>query len=207
MAGPGQQFMVALFLYSGVVKNMELIEDSIKRRHLEVLWKGWSIFLQLSLSMVPDLARQRKVRINGVLYEINAPVGMPDAELARHIALNLPVGISRLLSAALGSEKLERQLVEPTLDTTTGPPVYEYFRATLIADLRLAATAGTLKTTLALLRKSRYLLEALIWKVADLRRLDRIKVIDFDSIQTELAEAIVEIRSKKSKNRNKVIRT
>lgn len=200
---PGARLMVGLVLYSGVVKNMELIPDATKRRHLEFLLKGWSIFLHLSLGVVPEIARHRKVRINGVLYEINAPIGMPDSELARQIALRMPVGVSRLASASLGTEKLERQLIEPTLDSENHPLVYEFFRTALIADLRLPATADAIKTALEKLRNSKYLEEAMIWKVADLRRLDRINPNQFNLITTSLARAISDLRGGTKKQREK----
>jgi hypothetical protein len=191
---PGQKLIVALFLYSGVVKNMELVEDAQKRRHLAQLWRGWSIFLLLSLRIVPEIARLRRFRINGVLYELNAPIGMSDGELTRIISLNMPVGISRMVSGTLGTEKLERQLVEPELDAATQPLVYELLRSALIADLRLSATPSALSAALEVLRESPYLREALIWKIADLRRMNRITDGHLDAIASPLAGALADMK-------------
>ena len=191
---PGQRLLVSLFLYSGVIKNMELIADAEKRRHLAAVWKGWAAFLHMSLSVVAELARHRRIRINGVLYELNAPIAMSDAELARLIALGMPTGVSRLVAATLGTEKLERQLVEPQLDSPQQPLVYEFFRAALIADLRLASTPGALQAAMDALRSSAYLSESLIWKIADLRRLDRLQQKHFEQIVTRLAGAIAELK-------------
>lgn len=189
---PGQRLLVSLFLYSGVVKNMELIDDGAKRRHLAALWRGWSIFLQLSLTLVPEIARHRRFRINGVLYELNAPFGMSDGELTRIISLNMPTGVSRMISGTLGTEKLERQLVEPQLDAVDQPLVYELIRAALIADLKLSATPGTLKTAIEMLRGSPYLQEALLWKIADLRRMNRISEAHLQAISGDMAAAIAD---------------
>jgi hypothetical protein len=96
--------------------------------------------------------------------------------------------------------------VEPTLEPSGKPLVYEYFRAALIADLRLTATAGALKYALTLLRQSKYLLEAVTWKIAELRRLDRLNNEDFESIRTALADAIVDIRGIKKNRDSKKVR-
>ncbi|KQN90795.1 hypothetical protein ASE90_17070 [Sphingomonas sp. Leaf67] len=189
---PGQRLLVALFLYSGTVKNMELIDDAEKRRHLTSLWRGWSIFMQLSLIIVPEIARHRRFRINGVLYELNAPFGMSDGELTRIISLNMPTGISRMISGTLGTEKLERQLTEPQLDAAHQPLVYELIRAALVADLKLSATPGTLKTALVTLRDSPYLQEALQWKIANLRRMNRISEAHLEAISGTMAQAIAD---------------
>jgi predicted MPP superfamily phosphohydrolase len=200
---PGQKLLVSLTVYSGLLKNLELIDDSAKRQHLSQLWKGWGIFLHLSLSVVPDLAKHRKVRINGVLYEINAPVSMSDSELARLIALNMPVGITRLLSATMGTEKLERQLVEPSLDDTHKPLVFEFLRTAVIADLKLPSTASSLKTALSVLAPSAYLLEAMTWKIAELRRMDRLRSEDFEAVKHDVASAIVKLSENRRITTNK----
>lgn len=202
---PGQRLIVGLLLYSGVVKNMELIPDAEKRVHLENLFKGWSIFMQLSLSVVPELARHRRVRINGVLYEINAPISMSDNQLMRAIALRMPIGISRLASTTLGTEKLERQLVEPTLDSSTHPLVYEFIRTALVADLRLPATANAISVALDRFKSSRYLKEAMIWKIADLRRHDRINSEHNIAVTSAAAKAIAELKGGSKTEKDKEV--
>lgn len=197
----GNRFMLMVLLYSGVLKNMELISDADKRRHLHKVWGGWATFLHLSLQVVRELALQRKIRINGVLYEISAPKGMPDEEVARAIALNLPVGISRWISSTLGTEKLERQLTEPGLEDVDSPLVYEMFRASLIADLKLPATASAINAALERLADSRYLTQALIWKIADLRRYDRLRQNDFDRIAGPIANALADLKGGDSKTK------
>lgn len=198
---PGQKLIVALFLYSGVVKNMELINDASKRRHLAELWRGWSTFLYLSLTIVPEIAKHRKFRINGVLYELNAPVSMSDGELTRIISLEMPVGITRMISGTLGTEKLEKQLVEPELDVASQPLIFELLRTALISDLRLSATPHALATALDVLRNSPYLREALIMKIADLRRMDRIAEPHLKAIASPLAGALADLKGGSSKAR------
>ncbi len=199
---PRQKLLMSLFLYSGVVKNMELIDDARKRKHLAELWRGWSIFWLLSLMIVPEIARHRRFRINGVLYELSAPQGMSDAELARIILLNVPTGVSKMVSATLGTEKLVRQLVEPGLDAAGQPLAYEFLRASLVADLKLSATPAAFKVAFDHLRNSPYLTEAMVWKVADLRRMNRISERHLDSIAAPLAGAIANLKGGSKKQRN-----
>jgi 3',5'-cyclic AMP phosphodiesterase CpdA len=190
---PGHKLLVALLLFSGVVKNMETIDSTDKRRHLKLAWKGWSLMLKTSLSIVEELAKQRKMRINGVLYEIYAPRAMPDEELGRQIALVMPTSITRLISAAMGTEKLQRQLTEPELDDSNEPLVYEFLRSCLIADLKLPATPGVLRDLMKKLVPSEYLSEALIWKIIDLRKMDHISAQHFEAVQSDVAGAIVRL--------------
>jgi len=192
--GLGQKLVVSLLLYSGVLKNMELIDDVEKRRHLQVLWRGWSIFWLVSLMIVPDIARFRRFRLNGILYDINAPHGMADSELARIISLNMPAGVSKIMAASLGTEKLERQLVEPDLSTSGEPLAYEFLRSALVSDLKLSATPGTLKVALERLSSSPYMSEAMIWKIGEMRRLDRIASNHLDELMAPLATAIANLK-------------
>lgn len=198
---PGHRLLVGILLYSGVVKNMELIEDSEKRRHLANIWRGWAIFLHLSLAIVSELAQHRRLRINGVMYEFNAPIGMSDEELSRIIALNMPASISRIIAGSLGTEKLERQLTEPDFAELNYPLIYEFFRSSLIADLRLDATPGALQAALAALKDSTFLLESLIWKIADLRRMDGIKQAHFDALVADLAGSVARLKGGTPKER------
>jgi predicted MPP superfamily phosphohydrolase len=191
---PGHQIFLSLILYSGVVKNMELIEDAQKRIHLSTLWNGWSIYLYHSLRIVPKLAKDRRVRLNGVLYEIMAPHGMSDADLARTILLRMPTAHVKLLSGALGTEKLEKQLTEPQFDEKDDPLVYSLLKAGLAAELRLKSATGVVNSALVTLKDSPYLLEALITNIVELRRVDRLRNDDMQKLEMPLANAIANLR-------------
>ena len=191
---PSSQIFLSLILYSGVVKNMELIEDAQKRSHLSKLWKAWSTYLFHSLRLVPKLAKDRRVRLNGVLYEILAPHGMSDADLARTIMLRMPSAHIKLLAGAVGTEKLEKQLTEPHLDEKDEPLVYTLLKAGLAAELRLNSATGFLRDALTSLKDSRYLLESLIISVAELRRVDRLRDADMRTLEAPLASAIANLR-------------
>ncbi|MDR6755404.1 putative MPP superfamily phosphohydrolase [Mycoplana sp. BE70] len=194
---PGHKLLVGLLLFSGLVKNMETIDSSDKQRHLRLAWKGWSLMLKSSLSLVEELAKHRQMRINGVLYEIHAPRAMPNEELGRQIALVMPTSITRLISAAMGTEKLQLQLTEPELDDSGEPLVYEFLRSCLIADLKLPVTPSVLKNLIKKLAASEYLSEALIWKIIELRKMDQISSQHFEALQSDVAGAIVRLHGGK----------
>jgi hypothetical protein len=193
--------MLSLILYSGMVKNMELIPNSEKRRHLSSILHGWAVLLVASLRFAPRLAKERKVRINGALYEVQAPHGMSDVTLLRQMMVQLPHIHVRMLSSALGTEKLERQLTEPTLSEQKEPKIHDFFRTGLIADLRLPATPSAISNLTSKLRDNQYLLWSLIVHVSHLRRLDRLKEEHFRLLEEPLATAIANLRGGTHQNR------
>lgn len=134
------------------------------------------------------------MRINGVLYELNTPLGLSDEKLARQISLGLPVAMTRLIAGSLGSEKLDQQLTEPELDDSNEPLVVDFLRTGLIADLKLSKAASAILTSLERLRPSAYLTEALIVKIAELRKLGQISDQRFERIRNNVATAIAGLR-------------
>ncbi len=190
----GDQLTYSLLLYSGLIKNMELISDADKRRHLAAIWRGWAHALGSSLRFAPRLAKERRFRANGIVYEVQAPHGMSDATLLRQLMLQLPHITVRALSGALGTEKLERQLTEPQLDEQGEPSIVEFLRVGLIADLRLAATPRSIATLAKRLQSGRYMLWALIVHVGQLRRLDRVRPEHFQALEAPVAEALAVLK-------------
>lgn len=197
----GAKLLVSLFLYSGVLKNLESVKDFQKRKHLSLALEGWSIFLNLSLIIVPEIAQKRRYKMNGVTYIVNAPLSMPDHDLCRLIALNLPTGISNWINASLGTEKLERQLIEPSLSTGKEPLIIEFFKVALIADLRLPATPSSIRNFLEISQKSKYLTESLIWKVKEIRRMNKISEEQFKRVVPHVAGAMADLKGGDRKSR------
>jgi hypothetical protein len=190
----GDRLLLSLILYSGMIKNMEMIPDGEKRRHLSEIWRGWAILLIASLRVAPRLAKERRIRINGALYEVHAPHGMSDTSLLRKMMLMLPHVHVKLLSGALGTEKLERQLEEPSLSEVAEPKIYDFFRTSLIADLRLPATPHAVRTLTSKLRNNDYLLWSFVVHLGELRRLDRVRKEHFEQLEKPLSEAIATLR-------------
>jgi hypothetical protein len=107
-----------------------------------------------------------------------------------------------MISASLGTEKLEKQLTEPSLQEADNPLVFEFFRAALISDLQLPASGSALSIALDKLRPSSYLTEAMIWKILGLRRLDRISEEQFNKLAPIIATAIASLKGGTAKNRS-----
>ena len=184
----------SLFLYSGLIKNMELITDSEKRRHLSVIWRGWATILAISLRFAPRLAKDRRIRISNALYEVQAPQGMSDRVLLRKMLLLLPHIHIRLLTGALGTEKLERQLVEASFEEFDEPKITNFLRAGVISELRLDATPSTIANLATQLSENYYLLWSLVVHIGELRRMDRVKEEHFEKLEKPLAGAIADLR-------------
>lgn len=201
----GGDFLPSLILYSGTLKNLEMIPDSDKRRHLSEVWRSWALMLIGSLRLAPKLAKERRMRINGALYEIQAPHGMNDTVLLRKMMLLLPHIHVKILSGALGTEKLERQLVESTLGEAIEPRIYDFFRTSLIADMRLSATPAAVKSLTEKLKKNHYLLWSFIVHLSELRRLDKVRDEHFVELEKPLAEAIATLRGGSKKDRQKEV--
>lgn len=195
------RMILSLALYSGMIKNMELITDADKRRHLSMIWRGWAIMLIAALRLAPRLAKERRLRINGALYEVQAPHGMSSTALLRKIMVALPHVHVSLISGALGTEKLERQLTEPTLSEQSEPKIYEFFRTGLIADLRLAETPLAVRTLANKFKDNKYLLWSLIVHIGELRRLGGVKDEHFKALEEPLAGAIANLRGGSHKAR------
>jgi len=125
---------------------------------------------------------------------VSPPKGMSDEQVARNISLGLPTGIARLVSGMLGTEKLQLQLTEPDFGAVDRPLIFEFFRSALIADLQLPATPSAIDAAFQVFRTHRYLTEALIWKVRDLRKYSQISEIHFDQIMGAIADAFAELK-------------
>lgn len=195
------RFMLSMVLYSGMVKNMELIPDADKRRHFRATLRGWATVLMAALRYAPRLAKERRVRLNGALYEVQAPFGMSDTALLRQIMLRLPYVHVRMLSNTAGTEKLERQLTEPRLEEENDPKIYDFLRTGLIADLRLPATPGAVSSLVRKLRDNQYLLWSFVVHLNELRRLDRIREQDFKALEEPVAIALANVKGGSHKAR------
>jgi predicted MPP superfamily phosphohydrolase len=161
----GQKWIASLVLYSGIVRNLELIEDGHKRDHLRNVLEGWARFLYHSLYVVPILAKQRKVTINGVVYELRSSEKLSDDELTYRLFLAFPRSASNLVKLYLGSEKLESQLRDVDLREAKEPRIVRFFRWCLYCDMRLPKWPEVLLDLEKYVSGSDYLLRAYLWKL------------------------------------------
>lgn len=168
---PGSRWFTGLVIYSNVLRNLELVPDQLKREHLAKVLEGWGRLLVASLWAVPNLAKQRRMKVNGVVYEVIVPREFTEAQVARTICLDLPNAISKLVWGTVGTEKLARQLTEPTLAEAGEPTLTRFFRQTLCMDLRLGDWWSRFDAFTAELNGHRYLLEATLWKANEIHAL------------------------------------
>jgi hypothetical protein len=166
MENVAQKWVTGLLLYSGLLKNMEIISDSLKRKHLKNILIGWGILTAQSLWVVPMLSKHRQLKINGIQYTVILPRHYSEAKVARTIYVELPNSIAHLMKTMLGTEKLELQLRQPSLEETGEAAILTYYRYSLIADLRLGDWCGSLDALSGKLANKAYLRESLLRKVA-----------------------------------------
>jgi hypothetical protein len=199
----GHRFIGCLFLYSGLLKNLEMIRDDAKRTHLERVLHGWGLFTAHSLSLVPSLARTRKMILDGVQYEVSLPHSLKEAEVARLIYTDMPNAISRVVMSLLGTEKLERQLKEPRLDEAQETSIVQFYRHCLIADLRLSGWSGLLEKFVFRMRNSSYVLEILLRKTVDIYSFGALPVSFYATLRSIAGGIVADLRGGSAKKRNR----
>ncbi len=192
----------SLTLYSGLVRNFEHMADAKKREHLRHIWRSWATLMLESARFAPRIAKERKLRINGVLYEIQAPKGMSDAVVLKQMLVRLPHAMIRLIASTLGTEKLRKQLIEPDLEDGLEPKIIKLFRVGLISELRLDETPGAVSDLVATLRENMFLLWSLVVHLGELRRFDRIREDHLKALIPPTAGAIADMGGGSKKDRD-----
>ena len=200
----GHEWTACLLLYSGMVKNMDLVSDGEKRKHLQSVLFGWSRFTAHSLMFVPHLAKHRKFTINGVLYEVIAPRHYSEGEVAHWLYLELPMTLTRLVMTHVGSEKLERQLLERDAISEGEPTIVKFFRYTLVADLRLRKWSHYLPTFVSSLEGSRYLTRSYLRKMSDIYLLGGLKKEVARRLQGEIGNVVSRLKGGSAEERRKI---
>lgn len=205
----GQEWTMGLMLYSGLLKNLELISDPSKRRHLETILEGWGFLAVQSLAIIPLIAKHRKLRINGVLYEVQMPKHFSDQKVARLITLELPKSVGQFMVSTLGTEKLEMQLREPQLSEQGEPLICYFLRGKMMADLRIPGWVNELNRLADALQGSRFLTEGFIRTVSDIYQFGVHGNDTERKLRNLLGEAIGHMsggtRSAKNKTKTRVI--
>ncbi len=198
------KWTACLLLYSGMVKNMDLVSDRDKRKHLQSVLFGWSRFTMHSLMIVPSLAKHRRLTINGVVYEVVTPRHYSELEVARWLYLELPMTLARLVMTHVGSEKLERQLLESDAISEEEPAIVRFFRYTLVADLRLRKWSHYLPTIVLSLESSRYLTRSYLRKMSDIYLLGGLKKEVARRLQGEIGNVVSRLKGGSAEERRKI---
>jgi predicted MPP superfamily phosphohydrolase len=201
VANVQEALTLSLFLYSGLLRNFEHMADAKKREHLDHIWRSWGTIMLDNARFAPRLAAERKIRMNGILYELQAPKGMSDAAVLKQMLITLPHATIRMIATTMGTEKLRKQLIEPGLEEGLEPKVIKMFRVGLITELRLDETPGAVSELVGSLRENLYLLWSFVVHLSHLRRHDRIREDHVKALMTPTASAIVEIGGGSKKER------
>ncbi len=197
----------SLILYSGLLRNFEHMADAKKREHLGHIWRSWATVMLDNARFAPRLATERKLRINGILYELQAPKGMSDASVLKQMLITLPHATIRMIASTMGTEKLRKQLIEPGLEEGLEPKVIKMFRVGLITELRLDETPGAVSDLVSALRGNMYLLWSFVAHLGHLRRHDRIREDHIKALMPPTASAIADLGGGSAKDREERKRT
>jgi predicted MPP superfamily phosphohydrolase len=189
----GAAWLATLIVYSHVLKNLELIPDEKKKKHLARVLNGWAELMVASLWIVPKLATERRMKVNGVMYEVNIPKHLKPSQTARLIYLEIPTAMERLLYMTLGTEKLAKQLSEEAPDKEA--QLNKLLRAMLCADLRVGDWLGKFgRFTDGSLNAGSYILQAALWKLKELYAIGNIPDDHRPELQKIVAEGIATLR-------------
>ncbi len=198
--GVGDRWNVALMLYSGILKNTELVADDIKRSHLAKVLNGWGLFTALSLYFVPLIAKHRSIKINGVGYQVMVPMHYTQSRVAHLIMVQMPLSISRLMFSLLGTDKLELQLITPRLEESAEPTIVRLYRHTLIVDLQLPGWLSSAKQ-LANNLGSRYLTLAFLTKLKENFYLGALKKDEQSALGTLITQSYASLSGKTGRDK------
>lgn len=216
---PSERFMLSLFMYSGLVKNSELIGNADKRRHLALVLKSWSFVFYGSFLHIPSLVKNRSMIVNGLRYIVSYPKEYTDNQVAQLIAVNMPKELGRLIFLFLGTEKLEVQLSEATLSEANEPRISKFFKDSLYMDLKLPNWWRVPQKFGAQMADSKYFQEAMLAKVSEVYRLGAYGETEAPPLQDAISEiyaklyggtgsSIQDLRNKKKANlrRDRILR-
>ena len=185
---PHSKYILSLRMYTTLVKNTELVADSDKRRHLASVLRSWALAVHGSFLAIPSLVKNRRMNVNGLNYIVSYPRNYSDERVAKLISLNIPIEIARLLYLLIGTEKLEIQLRQATVEEDKEPRLVEFFRSSLYIDLRFKQWWKVPGRFTQEMKDSYYFQEVMLGKAVDVYRLGAYS----KPIEAELQEEIID---------------
>ena len=152
-----------------MAKHMELIPKAKKRQLINLVLDSCLSVMAHSLGVVPALAKEKHITLNGIRYEIHFPEGMELGEITRRIMLAMPIALIRIIHQIMGTDKLELQLAQGIGDDVRVTPGREQFlRAGLLSLLGVEGAADKLATVASAIEGKTYLREALLRQLYEL---------------------------------------
>jgi hypothetical protein len=181
---PEERWNGHLVLLSGMIKHMELIKDTEKRRILDEVIAGWVRLTTNSLGVVSELSLNRRVVFNGITYTSSLPDGLSVGEMARRLALYMPIAVARMATIFLGTEKLKNQL-EDGLGVGGKSPGQQFIRASVLADLGVKGIAEIAERVGTVMSSHKYLSHVFARKMYEIAvhyRLEKSEAARLDSV-------------------------
>jgi hypothetical protein len=197
---PQSKWLYALLLYSSMVRSCDFLPATQKVKHLERALERWLQFLQFSLNIIPPLAEQGFFRIDGVSYRIPGLMDLKTkSERYRALQILMPIGITRMISYYMNTDKLRNQI--RALDGKSESGFRSLLRLAMLLDLGYEGLPSDMRNLLDhMAKQSRYAEYIGLRRAADTYTHDRIRDEDQDAFRNVVAESIARLRASAPKN-------
>lgn len=191
---PGEAWISQLTLLSSMLKNMELIPSKVKSAILERVIHGWLQFLCLSMGIVPALAKEKRLRLNGIEYVILYPEDLEISEVARRLYLYMPISVAKIATHHLGTEKLRVQLEDGIGASTDVVPIGQQFlRSAVLAQLGVERLSEVVGAAAFRIRSRRYLSDVYVRLLAEIAVRYRLPADELQKVRQLAAEMRAEV--------------
>ncbi len=188
----GHKWAAALALYSKVLKNTEIMTaDQKKFFVLDVLQK-WSGLTVYALAAVPILVEQKKIKINGQIYEIILPPNMTDDELFHALCLSAGLGVSAITKSVVSTEKLE-PIFKSDLAAAV-PLIVEFYQSLILLHMESDAAFERLDKTLKKITDSNYLMELALVELNHVLKVKHLTKEEAGKLMTMLGQTFANLR-------------
>lgn len=195
---PEAQWLYALLLYSSVVRYSDFLDDENKSKHVSLALQHWLRFAQFGLNIIPRLSQTGSLKVDGVRYRIQGLTKLKLADRYRALQTILPLGVARMASFYMNSDKLRNQLRSAEFDNESG--FMGFMRISLLADLGYKGFAADLDAFLKhITKKSRYAAFLTIRKASEAYRLQRVHDDDVSRFRRAVTNTIARMRVGNSK--------
>lgn len=178
------KWFLSLRAYTVALKNLEGIPHATKMRHLEKIVSGWASIAVFFINLIPLLFEGGNLQFAGrkIQFVNTAKIA---GEFIRALMIHVPVLVSSLMRADLGTLKLELQLKDlECLDK----PVSDFLRIGLLADMKADAFIKMISRFFKTYSGSPFLIESSIRKILDMYYRYGLKKAEMDEIEKIIAD-------------------
>lgn len=193
---PGERWLAQLTLLGEMLKNMDFIPTNFKKEVLKEVLQGWLQFTAMSMGIVPDLAKERRMTLAGIDYVVLFPE-LEIAELARRIFMYMPVSTAKMATYHLGTEKLRVQLEEGLgAEPETMSSGQQFIRASILSQLGVSDLDQIIKRVEPTFRDNGFLQSVFIRMLSEVVVRFRLPEGELKEIRSVVAESIASLEGK-----------